>query len=71
MAAKKAYSIVPDNVCLLLPEAFLSNYDGEMVKTFVNTLDMYFHLTGITDDNTQALVAKTWLNSLAQIWYES
>ena len=71
MAAKKAYSIVPDNVCLPPSEPFLGGHDREMVKTFVNALDIYFQLIRILDDNTQALFAKTWLNSLAQIWYKS
>ena len=42
VAVKKAYSIVPDNVCLPLPERFIGSHDGEMVKTFMNALDTYF-----------------------------
>ena len=52
MAAKKAYSIVSDNICLPLPEPFLGSHDGEIIRTFVNALDMHFQPIGITDDNT-------------------
>ena len=71
MAAKIAYGIVPDNVCLPLAKPFLSGHGREMVLIILNALDMYFQLTGITNDSTQVLFAKTWLNSLAQTWYES
>ena len=66
MAAKKAYGIVPDNAHLLLPELFLSGHDREMVRIFFNTLDTYFQLIGIIDDNTQVLFIKIQLNLLAQ-----
>ena len=65
MAAKKAYGIVLDNVHLIPPKPFLGGHDKEMVKAFVNALDMYFQLTRITDDNTKALFAKTQFNLLA------
>ena len=42
-------------------ELFTGTNDVKIVKTFLNACKMYFMLTGISDENTKALLAKTRL----------
>ena len=56
---------------LPVPDSFEGGYDGKTVRMFANSLETYFLLTGISDNNTQALSAKTRLVSLACTWYDS
>ena len=51
---------------LHVPDSFKGRHDG----IFVNSLETYFYLMGKTDNNTQALYAKTRLVSLACTWYD-
>ena len=53
------------------PELFAGTHDSEMVKTFPNACDMYFKLTGISDENTKALFAKIRSSDTAYTWYYS
>ena len=48
-----------------------STHDGQMLRTFLNACEMYFKLTGISDENTKAQFAKTRLSDTACTWYDS
>ena len=61
--------MVPDNVKLPIPNSFKGGQEGKIVKTYFNSLETYSQLTGITDNSTQVLYAKTRLVSLACNWY--
>ena len=52
-------------------ELFTGTHDSEMVRTFVNACDIYFNLTGILDENTKSLFAKTHPSDTANTWYDS
>ena len=69
--AKKAHGLVLDSVKMPAPELLIGAHDDEMVRTFLSACDMYFELTGISDENTRALFAKTRLSSTTSTWYYS
>ena len=50
---------MPDTVKISLPELFMGNHDNKTVRQFTNACDTYFKLTGVKDEKTQALFAKT------------
>ena len=53
------------------PKLLTGTHDSEMVKPFINACNMYFKLTGISDENTKALFAKTRMSDTAHTWYDS
>ena len=69
--AKKAYGLVPDTVKTPKIELFIGTHDSKVVKTFLNACDMYFKLTGISDENNKALFAKTRLSDTEHTQYDS
>ena len=52
------------------PELFIGSHYSEMVRIFVNACETYFILTGIADENTKALFAKTHLSDTAHTCYD-
>ena len=52
-------------------EMFTGTHDSEIARTFLNACDTYFKLTGISDENTKALFAKTRLSDTAHTCYDS
>ena len=52
-------------------DLFTGPHDGEMVRAFVNACNLYFKLTGISNENTKALFSKIRLSDTACTWYDS
>ena len=63
--------MVPDSVKLPALELFTGTHDGEMLRNFLNVYNMYFKLTGISDESNKGLFAKTRLSDTARTWYDS
>ena len=53
------------------PELFTGTHNGEMVRAFLNASKTYFTITGISDENTKALLAKIRVSDTAYSWYDS
>ena len=60
---------MPEGIKLLPPECFEGKHDGESVKEFIATLEIYFYLVGLKNDNTRALFSKICLTKLVKTWY--
>ena len=51
-------------------------FDGQIKDTaalepFLYSCDLYFHLTGLSDDVQQAVMAILWLTGEAAIWWQT
>ena len=53
------------------PELFAATHNAKMVWVFLNVCDTYFKLTGISNENSKAMFAKTRLSHTAHTWYDS
>ena len=53
------------------PEFFNATHDDKMVRTFFNTYNAYFKLTGILNENTKAQFVKTRLSDTVCTCYTS
>ena len=62
--------LMPEGIKLSPPECFEGEHNTESVKEFIEALKIYFHLVGLKNDNTRALVAKKHLTKLARTWYD-
>ena len=52
-------------------ELFTGTHYDEMFRTFLKAYNTYFKLTGISDNNIKALLAKNRLSDTACTWYDS